>query len=161
MLVRLSKQTNDQAFFFIISYRLRALKTLYFCKMINKKLKRFLQRILQEIMKKRIILGTSDAWLMSHSSQRPSDLYWRLSDFKKALPHCGKSACNAVLFRFLFSLQRSCDMKDGIKYLFIMKFVSILGFQAAHLSTGCMNYEIQTENYKIRIFFTYTYKNNF
>jgi len=45
-------------FFFIISYRLRALKTLYFyfCKFIKKyknKLKQFLQRILQEIMKKK------------------------------------------------------------------------------------------------------------
>ena len=28
--------------------------------------------------------GTSDAWSMSHSSQRPSVLYWRLSDFKRA-----------------------------------------------------------------------------
>ena len=27
------------------------------------------------------LLGTSDAWLMSHSSLRPSVLYWRLSDF--------------------------------------------------------------------------------
>ena len=42
----------------IISYRLRVLKTLYsyFCKFIKKyknKLKQFLQRILQEIMKKK------------------------------------------------------------------------------------------------------------
>ena len=43
-------------------------KTLYFyyCKVIkkNNNLKAFLQRILQEIMKK-IILGTSDAWSIS------------------------------------------------------------------------------------------------
>ena len=45
--------------FFIISYRLRALKTLFFiicCKLIKKKkdkLTRFLQKILQEIMKKK------------------------------------------------------------------------------------------------------------
>ena len=32
-----------------------------------------MQRILQEIMKKEIILGTSDAWSMKGSSQRPSD----------------------------------------------------------------------------------------
>ena len=32
-------------------------------------------------MKKKIMLGTSDAWSMSRLSQRPSVLYWRLSDF--------------------------------------------------------------------------------
>jgi hypothetical protein len=63
-------------FFFIISYRLRALKTLYFyfCKVIKNhknKLKGFLQRILQEIMKK--ILGPSDAWSKSRLSHRPRD----------------------------------------------------------------------------------------
>ena len=45
-------------------------------------MKRFLHRILQEIMKK-IILETSDAWSMRRSSHQPSVLYWRLSDFKK------------------------------------------------------------------------------
>ena len=67
---------------------LRALKTLYFylCKGIkNKKnkLKGFLQRILQEIMKK------DNTWNIRRlvnetivpSTQRPSILYWRLSDF--------------------------------------------------------------------------------
>ena len=44
-------------------------------------MKGFLQRILQEIMKK-IILGTSDAWSMRRLSQRPSVLYWRLSNLK-------------------------------------------------------------------------------
>ena len=47
----------------IISHRLKTLYS-YFCKLIKKKWKLFLQRILQEIMKK-IILGTSDAWLTS------------------------------------------------------------------------------------------------
>ena len=42
-------------------------------------MKRFLQRILQEIMKK-IILGTSDAWSMSHSSQRPSEPVYYIED---------------------------------------------------------------------------------
>ena len=87
MLVRWFAGTNDslnnrlmfKAFFFIISYILRALKTLYFyfCKFIKKlknTLKQFLKRILQEIMKKKI-LGTSDAWSMSRLSQRPSVLY--------------------------------------------------------------------------------------
>ena len=45
-------------------------------------MKVFFQRILQEITKKKIILGTSDAWSMSRSSQWPSVLYWRLSDFR-------------------------------------------------------------------------------
>ena len=69
-------------FFFVISYRLRALKTLYFCKFIKKyknKLKRFLQRILLEIMKKKI-LGTSEAWSVSHSSQRPSEPAYYIED---------------------------------------------------------------------------------
>ena len=65
-LVRWADGTNDsstkhltlQVFFFIISYRLRALKTLYFhfCNFIKKlknKLKGFLQRILQDFMKKK------------------------------------------------------------------------------------------------------------
>ena len=78
---------------FIISYRLRALKTLcfYFCKFIKKmkkcieswKLKPFLQRILQEIMKK------NNTWnikcLVNESfvpvNQGTSILYCRLSDF--------------------------------------------------------------------------------
>ena len=75
-LVRWDKRHIDQVSdvpsinFFIISYRLRALKTLYFyfCKVI-KKLKGFLQRILQEIMKKKYILGTSYAWSMRQSTQ--------------------------------------------------------------------------------------------
>ena len=33
-------------------------------------------------MKKKIILGTSDAWSMSRSFQRPSVLYRQLSDFR-------------------------------------------------------------------------------
>ena len=41
-------------------------------------MKRFLQRILQEIMKK--ILGTSDAWLMSHLSHRSSDPAYYIED---------------------------------------------------------------------------------
>ena len=39
-------------------------------------MKVFLQRILQEIMKKKIILGTSDAWSTIHLSHWPSDRAW-------------------------------------------------------------------------------------
>ena len=44
-------------------------------------MKRFLQTILKEIMKKIIILGTSDPWSTSHLFQQTSVLYCRLSDF--------------------------------------------------------------------------------
>ena len=64
-------------YLFFISYRLRAHKSIY----MKNKLKGFLQRILQDIMKKRITLGTSDAWSTSHFSQQNSLLYSRLSDF--------------------------------------------------------------------------------
>ena len=56
-----------QVFFvWIIFYRLRALKALYFhfCNFI-KKMKGFLQRVLQDFMKIEI-LGTSDTWSTSH-----------------------------------------------------------------------------------------------
>ena len=39
-----------------------------------------LERILQKIMKKRIILGTSDAWLMSHLSQRTGKPAYHIVD---------------------------------------------------------------------------------
>ena len=42
-------------------------------------MKRFLQRILQEIMKKKI-LGTSETWSMSHLFQRPSDPAYYIED---------------------------------------------------------------------------------
>ena len=42
---------------------------------------------------KKIILGTSDAWLTSHSSQGPSVLYWRLSDsYYRNSIYCGISS---------------------------------------------------------------------
>jgi hypothetical protein len=78
------------SFFFIISYRLRPLKTTHyfrFCKVIKKwknELKEFLQRILQQIMKE------NNTWNIRHlvdesfgpSTKQPSVLYWRLTDFK-------------------------------------------------------------------------------
>ena len=84
-----TKRLMSQAFFFIIHFRLMALKTLYFCycKSIKKnekrKLKRFLQTILQEIMKK------PNNWSMKRlvsesfvpANQRNSILLCRLSDF--------------------------------------------------------------------------------
>ena len=42
-------------------------------------MKGFLQRILQEIMKK-LILGTSDAWSMRQSSHRPSNPAYYIED---------------------------------------------------------------------------------
>ena len=43
-------------------------------------MKGFLQRILQEIMKKEIILGTSDAWSMRRSSHRLIDTAYYIED---------------------------------------------------------------------------------
>ena len=42
-------------------------------KRYKNELKGFLQRILQEIMEKKIILGTSDAFMTSHLAHGPSD----------------------------------------------------------------------------------------
>ena len=72
----LVNQASDVSFstsFFIISCRLRALKTLYFhswtfIKKWKNKLKRFLQTILQEIMKKKM-LGTSTSHLSQPTSK--------------------------------------------------------------------------------------------
>ena len=76
--------------FFIISYRLRALKTLYFyfCKVIKKweiKLKGFFAKNFENNYEK------NNTWNIRRlvnetiipSSQRPSVLYWRLSDLWK------------------------------------------------------------------------------
>ena len=43
-------------------------------------MKGFLQRIMQEIMKRKIVLGTSDAWSMRQSSHRPSDQVYDIED---------------------------------------------------------------------------------
>ena len=80
LVARLDKRLIDQAFyvpsifFFIISYRFKALKTLYFYfyKIIKKKKihwNNFCKVFSKKLMKK-IILGTSDAWSMSHLSNR-------------------------------------------------------------------------------------------
>ena len=70
-LVRWADGTNDsstkrlmfQEFFFIISYRLRALKTLYFhfCNFIKKKIERVFAKNFARFYEKKKILGTSDA----------------------------------------------------------------------------------------------------
>ena len=71
-------------FSFIISYRIRALKILYFyfCKIVKKKFKGFLRRILEEIMKKIIILGRSDTWSTSRLSHRPSNPAYYIEDWR-------------------------------------------------------------------------------
>ena len=86
MLVCWANETNDsstkcltfQVFFFIISYRLRALKTLYFhfCNSIKKKNWKGFCKELQ----KKIMLGTSDAWSMSHLSHWPSEPAYYIED---------------------------------------------------------------------------------
>ena len=69
-------------FFFIIYYRLWALKTLYtyFYKVI-KKIERIFAKNFARDYKKKIILGSSEAWLMSRLSQQPSILFWKMFNF--------------------------------------------------------------------------------
>ena len=52
-----------------------------FGRSVQSKLKRFLQRILQEIMKKKI-LGTSDPWSMSRLSQRDTEPVYYSVDYR-------------------------------------------------------------------------------
>ena len=90
MLVRWADGTNDsstkrltfQVFFFIISNRLRALKSLYFhfCNFIKKKNERVFGKNFARFYEKKIMLGTSDAWSMSHLSHRPSEPAYYIAD---------------------------------------------------------------------------------
>ena len=84
-----TKRLTFQVFFFIISYRLKALKTLFFfhfCNFIKKiknQLKGFLQRILQYFMKN---INTWNISRLVHelfvpSAQQTNVLYCRLTDF--------------------------------------------------------------------------------
>ena len=90
----LTKSLMFQVLFFYTFYRLRALKILYFyfCNLIKKsenKLQGFLQRILQEILKK-----NNSTWnircLVDNAfvpfSKQPSILYCKLTDFKIQFP---------------------------------------------------------------------------
>ena len=58
-----------------------------------------MQRILQEIMKK-IIHGTSDTWLMSRSSQRPSDPAYYIEDCRICEVTHGDSTDNRIKSSF-------------------------------------------------------------
>ena len=71
---------------------LRTLKTLnfYFCKVIKKLIERiFAKKFARNYEKIILVLWTSDAWSMRWSSNRPSILYWRLSDFNKETNNFG------------------------------------------------------------------------
>jgi hypothetical protein len=81
-----TKRLTFQVFFFIISYRLRAIKTLYFhfCNFIKNKrisLKGFLQRILQHFTKRKMMLGSSDAWSTKRLPHRPSEPVYYILDW--------------------------------------------------------------------------------
>ena len=75
-------------FFFVCIWKILptgALKTFYFhfynfIKKLQKRLKEFLQRILEEIMKKKIIPRTSDAWWTIHCPSNPAYyiVNWRI-----------------------------------------------------------------------------------
>ena len=78
-------------------------------------MKRFLQRILQEIMKK-IMLGTSDAWSMSLSSHRHSEPAYYIEDcrilnFVKFTIVCGWR-CPKLL-----EASKSVDLKDRLDHI--------------------------------------------
>ena len=68
-------------FFFIISYRLRALKTLYFyfCKVIKKLIERIFAKNFARNYEKKI-LGTSDAWSTSRLANRPKNPAYYIED---------------------------------------------------------------------------------
>ena len=79
MLVRLSMRSTDQAsdvpsiIFFIICDRLRALKILYFYyKKIEKLFETIFAKNFARKYETKIILGTSDAWLVVHLDKRTS-----------------------------------------------------------------------------------------
>ena len=61
-------------------------------------MKGFLRIILQEIMKKKMILGTSDAWSTKRLSHRPSVLYSRLTDFKHRFLKAWSTAIQLLYF---------------------------------------------------------------
>ena len=74
--------------FFCTSYRdrppwLRALKTLYFyfCNFMKKKKWKGFCKEFCKILWRKIILGTSDAWLTSHLSHRPSEPVYYIVDW--------------------------------------------------------------------------------
>ena len=62
----------------LISYRLRVLKTLYFCKIIKKNKKK-IGMIFCE-WKKKLHFGTSDAWSMNHLPHQPSSPVYYIQD---------------------------------------------------------------------------------
>ena len=70
-------------FFFIISCKILCKNrfNLFFYNFTKMKVKSFECPKSIRNYEKKIMLGTSDAWSMSRSSQRASVLYWRMSDF--------------------------------------------------------------------------------
>ena len=81
---RLIDQASDvpSIIFFIISYRLRTLKTFYFCKFMKNsyKIEKIFARNFARNYEKKI-LGTSDDWSMSHLSHRPSNPVYYIEDW--------------------------------------------------------------------------------
>ena len=59
-----------------------ALKTLYFCKFIKKLIETIFAKNVAKHYEKKILLGASDAWSMSHLSQRSSEPVYYIEDFR-------------------------------------------------------------------------------
>ena len=78
-------------------------------------MKGFLERILQEIMKK-IMLGTSDAWSMRRSFHRPSDPAYYIEDCRIFglffTANCG--AASAELYEFSHKTRKRIIVRSSI-----------------------------------------------
>ena len=89
-----------------------------------KTLCKFLQRILQEVMKK--VLGTSDAWSMRRSSQRPSDPAYYIED-------CRISGRNRTLWNS--TIYMKCGRNGWWQSWYVMSFFLMLSHSSlAHPS---------------------------
>ena len=112
---QLIDHASDVLIFFIISYRLRALKTLcfYFCKFI-KKIKKYIHwnQVCKEFCKKswkRIILGTSDAWSTSHLSQWTSEPAYYIVDCRISRKPVQQKFQPLTTISKMFSIDLCCD----------------------------------------------------
>ena len=94
-------------------------------------MKGFLQRILQEIMKK-IMFGTSDAWLMSCLSQQPREPAYYIGDCR-ILFYCGSMQQRPL--EFVHMLQRE-GRKSSRNFLFHDFLSFVLG--KLDWSKGCV-----------------------
>ena len=140
-LVRLADGTNDsstkrltfQVFFFIISYRLRALKTLYFhfCNLI-KKIKINWKGFCKEFCK--ILWKNNNTWNIRHlvdnsfvpSAQQTSVLYCRLTDSKwiylwgRFISSIVKPSFDMAFFQYFWRFTQICNLHMNAKLFLVI-----------------------------------------